>query len=129
MFAVTALLPALLFSCAEIAARDNEANTQYETAKRLLDNSGGYGKSLDEAQSILETLVQQHPNYARAYIELARHAIMQGYRYSTPSGAVYQNGALGAFEKFIKQALASDENLADAYVFYGHLALEQDNPK
>ena len=129
MFFVAALLPALLFSCAEMAPRDKEADTQYENAKRLLDNSGSNGASLVEAQSILETLVQQHPNYARAYIELARHAVMQGYRLSTPSGPVYQDGALDASEKFIKQALAIDANLADAYVFYGYLALEQGNPK
>lgn len=129
MIIVAVLVPILLFSCAEMAPRDKEADTQYENAKRLLDNFGINRTSLDEAQSILETLVQHHPNYARAYIELARHAVMQGYRYSTPIGAVYQDGALDMSEKFIKQALAIDENLADAYVFYGHLALEQGNPK
>lgn len=129
MFAVAALLPSLLLSCAELTPRDKEADAQYENAKRLLDNSGGNGASLDEPRLILETLVAQHPNYARAYIELARHAVKQGYRFSTPMGAVYQDGALDASEKFIKQALAIDANLADAYVFYGHLALEQGNPK
>lgn len=86
-------------------------------AEALLDQWRGQSPLLDQAAEKLFFALKKDPKYARAYVQVGRLHIMAGHYHSQ----YFEPSSLEASEKALKNAIALDGKLADAYVVLGHL--------
>lgn len=111
----------LMTASAANAASDSELApayaAQFKQAVDLLNGYRGESASLQLAEKKLERLLKKYPNFAPAYRELARHAIMRGQINSRR----FQLGSLPTADAFIAKSLELDPSFAEAFVLRGHL--------
>jgi WD40 repeat protein len=84
-------------------------------AMALVDGYGGLEPTLAEAEKLAHDAVQRKPDFALAYVVLARVAYRRGYS----SGITYDQSAMTSAISLTDNALALDPSLAAAHVARG----------
>jgi tetratricopeptide (TPR) repeat protein len=89
----------------------------YQKAKDLLDNWRGDAESLPEAEKYLTGILKVNPNYALAYVGLARLAYKRGYmNYDN-----YEPRSLQKAQSFLGKAFSIDPRLFEAIITSGYV--------
>ena len=121
LFGILILLLAYTPVIADEAVKLNE-DSLYERARTLVDNYQGNTKSLYEAQEILNQILEYNPNYAKAYVGLARMYSAIAFNSRGQSGEKGLEQAL----TYLSKALDINPDLFEAHVTkaYIYISLE-----
>ncbi|MDT8320682.1 MAG: hypothetical protein RQ826_09170 [Xanthomonadales bacterium] len=90
---------------------------QYLQAQQLIDGAGGRSDRLDNAETLLDGILQADPDFAPAHFEQARQIIKSGYL----GDSRFREGTLDLAEQTIRNALSIEPEYADAYSLLGHV--------
>ena len=94
-----------------------ELYNSFDNAREILNSWRGQGEKLQKAGIILQSIIEQDPQFAPAYREFGRMYIMAGYiNYDN-----FKKGSLPPSESSILKSIEIEPLYADSYVLLGHL--------
>jgi tetratricopeptide (TPR) repeat protein len=97
----------------------------YKKASAMLDDYNGTVAQLYQAAGYLQKILEANPDYALAYVGLARVEYKLGYiNYDN-----YKKENLGQAHKYLSKALLLDPELFEAYIARGYVYLFQKDLK
>jgi tetratricopeptide (TPR) repeat protein len=109
--------------CADDPNFGAQADELYRKATELIDNYEGNTEQLREATIYLKTILDKNPNYALAYVGLARVEYKLAYiNYDN-----YERRNLEYAQEYLTEALKLNPNLFEAYLARGYTYLFQKN--
>ena len=88
----------------------------YAKAQALIDDYSGDDGVLDEAQGLIDTLLQSKPQWPHAHVEKARLLLNQGHI----RGDQFREETLANAETELRTAISLDDAFCDAHVVLAH---------
>jgi len=98
-------------------APDPDYLRDYALAHDLLDGYHGNGPELVNAQTLVDALIEKHPDLPHAHVEKARLLIKKGHLV----GERFEPGTLENAERELRMAISLDNDFCDAHVVLGHV--------
>lgn len=98
-------------------SKNSELFSKFDQARTLLNSWGGQRLKLQQADNLLQEILEIDPEYAPAHREYGRLYIMAGYIKKDS----FREGSLNPSEASILKSLEIEPNYADSYVLLGHL--------
>ena len=112
---------------ATLPGQDLQLDRLYEQARELLDGPMR-ARPLGAANGIVEAILARDPDYAAAYVELARFVLKTNYIGSSNYRDNFSEQGIETAVDLLEQAIALEPRFADSYVLYGYIAASIGRP-
>lgn len=106
---------------ATVPGHTPELDSLYLEARALLDQSGE-NEPPPSVPGLLEIILDRDPEYAPAYVELARFILKSSYRFSDGGRPIFSEAGMAKVQELLDHALELEPEFADTYVLYGYVA-------
>lgn len=98
-------------------ARNPELFEDLQIARNLLNSWSGNSRSLSNAKSILNKIIEEDARFAPAYMELGKWRMRDGYI----NEGSYEKGSLKQAYQYVLKSLEIEPEYAEAYVLIGQI--------
>ena len=104
-----------------------ELDAMYQDARRQLDDSGEE-RPAESTALLLQSIIERDPEYAGAYVELARWVLKSSYRFTYSRIDEFQPEGVEIARQLLGEAMRVEPRFADSFVLYAYLAPSLQRP-